>query len=166
MTTLKTLFASGLFLGVTLLSAPSAEAQKGKSNKAEKQQIKAERKVVKQEQKSIRKTQKNYQKTVASRRSTSTQGRVLCANGTWVTRAVNACWNRGGYASRNGTYFSTPRASDRARERAALNSAVRRNSYANLTRTNAIARCMDGTYWHSTTRSGACYRHGGVARWY
>ncbi len=166
MTTLKTLCASALLLGVTLLSAPSAEAQKGKGDKAEKQEIKAERKVVKQEQKSIDKAQKQHQKTVASRRTSSNRARVLCADGIWVTRTSNACWNRGGLAARQGTHYSTPRASDRARERASLNSAVRRSSYANLTRTNAIARCMDGTYWHATTRSGACYGHGGVARWY
>ena len=167
MTTIKTLLTSGLFLGVTLLAAPSAEAQKGKPQKAEKHQIKAERKVVKREAKSLSKSQRQTPRSsVAWRRYASNPGRVLCANGTWVTRAVNACWDRGGYASENGTYYGTPRASDRARERASPNSAVRRNAYANLTRTNAIARCMDGTYWHATTRTGACYLHGGVARWY
>ena len=29
----------------------------------------------------------------------------------------------------------------------------------------AIAQCKDGTYSHSKTRSGACSRHGGVAKW-
>ena len=29
----------------------------------------------------------------------------------------------------------------------------------------AIAQCKDGTYSHSKGRTGACSRHGGVARW-
>jgi large subunit ribosomal protein L22e/Meckel syndrome type 1 protein len=29
----------------------------------------------------------------------------------------------------------------------------------------AIAQCKDGTYSHSKSRSGACARHGGVAKW-
>lgn len=29
----------------------------------------------------------------------------------------------------------------------------------------AIAQCKDGTYSHSKVRSGACSRHGGVAKW-
>ena len=166
MTTLKTLCASGFLLGVTLLSPPSAEAQKGKWDKAEKREIKAEQKALKQQRKWDSRNQRRIDKRVASRRSVTSRSRVLCSDGTWVTRTLNACSNRGGFAVRSGTYYSTPRASDRARERASLNSAVRRGTYANLTRTNAIARCMDGTYWHATTRSGACYRHGGVARWY
>jgi hypothetical protein len=30
----------------------------------------------------------------------------------------------------------------------------------------ATGRCRDGTYTNSTARSGACSRHGGVAKWY
>lgn len=186
MTTLKTLCASGLLLGASLFSATSAEAQKGKWDKttkqevkAEKQEVKAEQKAVKQQEKWENKSQKPYEPKATPKRTTyepkttprrtiSSRGRVLCADGIWVRRTSNACANRGGFAARQGTYNTnnTPRASDRARERAALNSAVRRGSYSNLTRANAIARCMDGTYWHATTRTGACYRHGGVARWY
>jgi hypothetical protein len=29
----------------------------------------------------------------------------------------------------------------------------------------AIAQCRDGTYSHAAHRSGACSRHGGVAKW-
>ena len=29
----------------------------------------------------------------------------------------------------------------------------------------AIARCKDGTYSHAKTHTGACSRHGGVAKW-
>lgn len=31
--------------------------------------------------------------------------------------------------------------------------------------TGAIAQCKDGMYSHSKSRSGACSRHGGVAKW-
>jgi len=30
----------------------------------------------------------------------------------------------------------------------------------------ANAKCADGTYWHSTSHSGACLHHHGVAEWY
>lgn len=96
--------------------------------------------------------------------------RVLCEDGTWVYGS-NACSDRGGLAARQGDYGTTPRASERAREVANEHSAVARSTtsvrgFANYTRSNAIARCSDGTYWHSSTRTNACYRHGGVARWY
>jgi hypothetical protein len=29
----------------------------------------------------------------------------------------------------------------------------------------SIGRCKDGLYSHSKVRSGACSRHGGVAKW-
>jgi hypothetical protein len=29
----------------------------------------------------------------------------------------------------------------------------------------AIAQCKDGTYSHAKTHTGACSRHGGVAKW-
>ena len=30
----------------------------------------------------------------------------------------------------------------------------------------ATGRCKDGTYTRTTTRSGACSKHGGVQKWY
>jgi hypothetical protein len=172
MTSIKTLCASALLIGTAFLSAPSAEAQ-GKGNKVYKAEVKAEQKEWKTERKIADKQRKQYikyekknQKLAAARRRAALRTRVLCADGYWVTRTSNACYNRGGLALRQGSYYAVPRASARARERAALNSAVRRSAYSNLTANGAIARCMDGTYWHATTRTGACYRHGGVARWY
>jgi hypothetical protein len=32
--------------------------------------------------------------------------------------------------------------------------------------TGTTGRCKDGTYTKAKTRSGACYKHGGVAKWY
>ena len=155
---MRNLFAAGLVMGACALASP-VSAQ-GKSHKAGKSVVKAEKK---------------YDKTVAKRNDqmfyrtqNRTRSRVLCADGFWVTRTTNACLDRGGLAVRQGDYATTPRASDRARERASLNSAVRRSTspFANHISTNAIARCMDGTYWHATTRTNACYRHGGVATWF
>ena len=34
-----------------------------------------------------------------------------------------------------------------------------------VTAANATAQCKDGTYSQSTTHSGTCSRHGGVAKW-
>ena len=153
---IRNLFAAGMVMGACAMASPAAA--QGKSDKAHKSEVKAE---------------KHHDKTVAKRHATVAQrrtysrSRVLCADGVWVTRTTSSCVNRGGLAARQGNYATTPRASDRARERAALNSAVRRDTspYANHVSSNAIARCMDGTYWHATTRTNACYRHGGVARW-
>ncbi len=154
---IRNLFAAAVVVSVCALSTPAAA--QGNSQKAEK---------------AVEKAEKKWDKAVAKRtdriptrtaRRTYTRSRVLCADGIWVTRTSNACYNRGGLAARQGNYGTTPRASARARERASLNSAVRRGPYVNNISTNAIARCMDGTYWHATTRAGACYRHGGVARW-
>ena len=162
--TIRHLTVSGLVLGACLFSA-SALAAQGNSQKREK---KAEQRIEKAEKKWEKTVEKRNDRivarTTARRRAYSTR-RVLCEDGVWVPRTTNACVNRGGLASRQGNYGTTPRASARARERASINSAVRRGPYANDLRSGAIARCSDGTYWHSTTRTGACYRHGGVATW-
>lgn len=164
-TTIRNFIVSGVVLGTCIFAAPSAAAQ-GNSQKGEK---KAEQRVEKAEKKWEKGVEKRTDRVVArrttKRRATYATGRVLCEDGVWVPRATNACVNRGGLASRQGNYGTTPRASARARERASINSAVRRGPYANDVSSGAIARCMDGTYWHSTTRTGACYRHGGVATW-
>ena len=153
---IRNLFAAGMVMSVCAFA--SADAQ-GKSQK--------DKSVKHDDHSTVTHKQHVTQKSKQTAKRTYTRARVLCADGVWVTRVTNACINRGGLAARQGDYATTPRASDRARERASINSAVRRNStpYANNTSTNAIARCMDGTYWHSTTRTNACYRHGGVARW-
>ena len=150
-TTIRNLFVAGVVIGLCTASDPAAA--QGKSHK--------DHKVVQKSGKVIQKGDKVVTRT----RRTYVRPRVLCEDGVWVTRVTNACINRGGLAARQGNYGTTPRASARAIERASPNSAVRRGSYANNIRTSAIARCMDGTYWHATTRTGACYRHGGVARW-
>jgi Protein of unknown function (DUF3761) len=164
--TIRRFCISGLVFGVCILSAPGAFAQ-GNSHKGE---MKAERGV----DKAGAKTEKTWDKAVQKghdrrvstrRRATSTRSRVLCEDGVVVTRTTNACAGHGGVAARQGSYSTYPPASNRARERANENSAVVRGIRANNVRAGAIARCKDGTYWHATSRTGACYRHGGVARW-
>jgi hypothetical protein len=160
---MRNLLAAGMVMGACALASP-VSAQ-GKSDKTNKAVVKADKSVAKSQKKYDKAVQKNTR--VVNRTSSRTHSRVLCADGIWVTRTTDACINHDGVAARQGDYGTTPRASDRARERASPNSAVRRstNPYANNISTNAIARCMDGTYWHATTRTNACYRHGGVATW-
>ena len=149
--TIRNLFVAGVVIGLCATSDPAAA--QGKSHKTDKVVHKSGKVVQKNDRVVTRRVSRTY-----------TQPRVLCEDGVWVTRVANACLYRGGLAVRQGNYATTPRASARAIERAAPNSAVRR-AYVNRIATNAIARCRDGTYWHATTRTGACYRHGGVARW-
>ena len=89
---------------------------------------------------------------------------ILCADGTWARSGNTDCVGHDGVAARQLTTISTPRASERARLRAASNSAVI-SGYSNGVRRYAIARCADGTYWHARRHAGACADHGGVARW-
>jgi len=158
---IRNLFAAGMVMSVCAFASTAdaqGKAEKAKAAKHDDHSMATHKQHV---------AQKSKQTAKQAAKRTYTRSRVLCADGVWVTRVTDACVNRGGLAARQGNYGTTPRASDRARQRAALNSAVRRGStpYANHTSTNAIARCMDGTYWHATTRTNACYRHGGVARW-
>lgn len=152
---IRSFCATGLVMGVCVLAAPNASAQ-GKSQKDYPKVEKVDKKVDQSNRK--------VAKTVARRTSTR-RTRVLCEDGVWVYRSAYTCRSHGGIAARQGNYGTTPRASDRARERASPNSAVARSPYASTNPNGAIARCSDGTYWHSSTRTGACYRHGGVAYW-
>lgn len=111
-------------------------------------------------------TEHRVVRTTRARHVATRRTRVLCADGTWSLRGRNACSSHDGIAERQPTYKGpTPRASARARERASVNSAVARSAYPNTDSRGAIARCVDGTYWHSTTRTNACTGHGGVASW-
>lgn len=157
--TIRTILGAGIAFG----AFASPVFAQGKSHKADK----AETKAVKTVQKSNGKVTKTYHKgNTTYRRTTTARARALCEDGTVVYRSSNTCANHGGLASNQGTYARYPSASARARARASSNSAVIRGIGANNVRSGAIALCNDGTYWHSTTRSNACYLHGGVARWY
>lgn len=156
-TTIRSLIAAGLFAGAFAIAAPQNALAQGKSQKAAKVERKADKRVTKSTQ---------TRSGLATRRARSVSyPRLLCEDGVWVTR-TRGCVGHGGVASRQGPERGYPPASARARERANANSAVVRGIGANNVRTNAIARCNDGTYWHASTRDNACYLHGGVATWY
>ena len=108
---------------------------------------------------------------------------VMCADGTMSKGGQGACSGHGGIkspASVPATKSTTPSlpsavpASSPARTRseaksraptapnAATKPATKRG--ADKDPTDAIAQCKDGTYWHAATRSGACLKHGGVAK--
>jgi len=98
-------------------------------------------------------------------RHTVAGARVLCGDGSWGYANRGGCARHEGIAVRQPTYHVVPRASARARIRANAKSAVAGSGWANTVRARAIARCNDGTYWHSSSRRGACHAHGGVSTW-
>ena len=158
--TIRSLCAAGLVLGACIVASPSTAAAQGNSHKAQKAERKAEKAVIKADRRVDRQVDRQVARaTVARRYGYSTRNHYLCNDGSWWS--VNTCAGHDGLAARQ----YTPRASAVAIADANANSAVAR-AYANGVRTNAIARCNDGTYWHGSTRVSACYRHGGVARWY
>ena len=160
-TTIRSFIAAGLLAGTFAIAAPQNALAQGKSDKAAKVERKIDRKVDKR----VAKTTHTRSRLATRRTRSVSYPRLLCEDGVWVTRD-RGCVGHGGIATRQGPEGGYPRASARARERANPNSAVIRGIGANNVRTNAIARCNDGTYWHSTTRDNACYLHGGVATWY
>ena len=157
-TTIRSFIAAGLLAGAFAIAAPQNALAQGKSQKAAK--------VEKRDDKHVTKSTGTTKTTrrLATRRTRTSYQRVLCEDGVWVTRS-RGCVGHGGIATRQGPEGGYPPASDRARARANENSAVIRGIGANNVRTNAIARCNDGTYWHAPTRDNACYLHGGVATW-
>jgi hypothetical protein len=160
-TTIRSFIAAGLLAGAFAIAAPQNALAQGKSHKAAKVENKVERKV----DKHVAKTTHTRSRLATRRARSVSYPRLLCEDGVYVTRS-RGCVGHGGTATRQGPEGGYPRASDRARERANPNSAVIRGIGANNVRTNAIARCNDGTYWHATTRDNACYLHGGVSTWY
>lgn len=152
--TIRSLCAAGLVLGAVFAASPGTVTAQGKRHKAQHEQ-KRERKV----EKAVVRADRHVTRAAAARRySYSTRNHYLCNDGSWWS--MSSCAGHDGLASRQ----YTPRASAMAIAHANANSAVAR-AYANGVRSSAIARCNDGTYWHSGTRTNACYRHGGVARW-
>ena len=149
-------WGAGLALAACVMSLPSTATAQGTYPKAGT----VDRKIVrKSDQKVAQKIRRTTRRgTIVERR------RILCGDGTWAVSG-EACANHDGVAARQVEVRRvTPVASVRARERANVNSAVRR-AYVNRTRAGAIARCVDGTYWHARTRTSACVNHGGVASW-
>ncbi len=154
---IRSLIAGSMILGVCAMAIPTESAgAQGNSGKSKVQKVQ-------KTQKTTRKAAKSVSQRIGSG-ETWRRDRVLCNDGVWVLRNRTSCSSHGGIASHQGDF---PPASDRARERANENSAVLRGRgpWADNERRNAIARCNDGTYWHGSSRRGACDRHGGVAAW-
>ena len=62
----------------------------------------------------------------------------------------------------NAMHSSKPAATPAAAPRKATKASA---SAENSNPAGAIAQCKDGTYSHAKSRTGACSRHGGVAKW-
>ena len=129
--------------------------------------------------------------TQAAKRTQGTEVTVTCADGSIShTTGRGACARHGGIKAASATSRTTkatiavpgtvtprdrgaksptmnpPVANSRARERASTNSAVvRSGSREDNNPAGAIAQCKDGMYSHAQHRTGACSRHGGVAKW-
>ena len=58
-----------------------------------------------------------------------------------------------------------PAAAPKATPAAPVRPATTSTSTENNNPAGAIAQCKDGTYSHAKQRTGACSRHGGVAKW-
>lgn len=157
--TIRSLCTAGLVLGACFAASPRTVAAQGKSHKGQKQEQKQTQKQERKAEKAVVQSNRQAARAAVARRYRySTRNHYLCNDGSWWS--ASTCAGHDGLASRQ----YTPRASAMGIAHANANSAVAR-AYANGIRTYAIARCNDGTYWHSTTRTSACYRHGGVARW-
>ena len=172
---IRTLFFTGLLLGASSILTPggTAAAQgKGSQGKGAEKQI----------QRNVHPTVtagpavehavyqgpvKHPVKKVVRRSSRIHRVRYLCEDGTWSVAGRASCDRHGGLAARQLTTTTTlpPRASAVARARASTRSRVYRSTYSSTVRAGAIARCKDGTYWHSPRRTNACSGHGGVAAW-
>ena len=150
---MKTLSMAGLLLGASLVATPHrAAAQDYRRAQVGGQEVQVTNDAA-------AKRRAELAREAAARRGRSTT-RMLCEDGS-SSYSTAGCSDHGGLASRQ--YTPVPRASQAAVLHANVRSAVARG-YANRVSRNAIARCSDGTYWHSTTRRNACYNHGGVAR--
>ena len=166
---IRTLSLASMLIGASFVAPQNAIAQ-GKGHQIVKQQKKADKQIRKAETQETRRdaryvkrhTKENAKVARTTYSSYSRTYHVLCEDGIWA-RSSGYCADHGGVASRQ--YTPTPRASTQGILHANEHSAVAR-AYSSSLRTGAIAHCNDGTYWHASTRTDACYNHGGVARWY
>ena len=150
-------WGTGLALAACVMSLPATATAQGNYPKAGTVERKIERKSDQRVAEKVRRTTRHG--TVIARR------RLLCGDGTWAVSSAGCATHDGVAARQVEVRQVTPVASARARERANVRSAVVRRAYANRTSAGAIARCVDGTYWHARTRTSACVNHGGVANW-
>ena len=145
------------------------------ATKTEKKAVKSEEKTAKAVVKTTKGTE--VTSTCADGTLSHTTGRGACSGHGGVKAAGVTSKATGAPVPARGTVTppktmpaaaaaSTPRASARATQRASSNSAVAGSGGGEDNKAaGAIAQCKDGLYSHSKNRTGACSRHGGVARW-
>ena len=162
---IRTVFFTGLLLGAPLLTLGSTAGAQGKGSQGKVHAAATAGAAV--EHAVYQGPVKHPVKKVVRRSSRVRHQRFLCEDGTWSTAGRASCDSHGGLAARQVTTTTTlpPRASAVARARASTRSRVYRSTYSSTVRAGAIARCNDGTYWHSPRRTNACSGHGGVAAW-
>ena len=173
---IRTVFFTGLLLGASIVTlGNTATAQgRGSQGKGVEKQIQRDvhplpaRAAVPAVEHAVYQTPVKHPvaKRVVRRTSRVHRERFLCEDGTWSVAGRSSCDSHGGLAARQVTQTTLPpRASAMARARASTRSRVYRSTYSSTVRAGAIARCNDGTYWHSPKRTNACSGHGGVAAW-
>jgi hypothetical protein len=168
---IRTVFLTGLLLSASIVTAGNTATAQGKGTQGKGA---VQRDVHPASAAGAAAQQGVYQgpvthpvKKVVRRSSRVQRVRYLCEDGTWSVAGRASCDRHGGLAARQLTTTTTlpPRASAVARARASTRSRVYRSTYSSTVRAGAIARCNDGTYWHSPRRTNACTGHGGVATW-
>lgn len=95
--------------------------------------------------------------TVASTTTTKTAPAAAPAKPSMFQRMKNAM---GGSSAAPAKPVATPAAAPAPRKAAPAAASAEDKNPA-----GAIAQCKDGTYSHAKNRTGACSRHGGVAKW-
>ena len=97
----------------------------------------------------------------------STGGTVTCKDGT-ISHSTGSgtCSSHGGVAAPSNA-VTTSGASGAAAASSGTKSVTSSSSktWDDHNPNGAIAKCKDGTYWHSMSRSGACSGRGGVDTW-
>ncbi|HEY3258520.1 MAG TPA: DUF3761 domain-containing protein [Gemmatimonadaceae bacterium] len=166
---IRTVFFTGLLLGASILTAGNAATAQGRGKGAIQRDVHPAPAAGAAVEHAVYQAPVKHpvHKKLVRRSSRVRRVRFLCEDGTWSVAGRASCDSHGGLAARQLTTTTTlpPRASAVARARASTRSRVYRSTYSSTVRAGAIARCNDGTYWHSPRRTNACTGHGGVATW-
>jgi hypothetical protein len=99
----------------------------------------------------------------------STGGTVTCKDGT-ISKSTGSgtCSSHGGMATPSNAMTTSGASGAAAANSGGNTKSVTSNSpktWDDHNPNGAIAKCKDGTYWHSMSRSGACSGRGGVDSW-
>ncbi|HTO57893.1 MAG TPA: DUF3761 domain-containing protein [Pseudomonadales bacterium] len=88
---------------------------------------------------------------------------VTCKDGTTSTAGQGACSHHGGV--KGATTHSSSSSSSHASNSSTGHSSSTSHASSSTNPKGATAKCKDGTYSHSKSKSGACSKHGGVDTW-